>query len=415
MFFRLLILLKNNKIILENYLFMTVLQVLNSLFYLLIYPYLIIKLGVEGYGHYVFAMSIANYFISLVSFGFDYPAVKEIAQNPNNHTLKENVISSVFTAKIYLELLSFVIFIAIITFIPALRQHWYIYIILFGNTFVNILFPIWFFQGIQKMRIVTYIQLGFKLLSLPFIFLFVLKPSDIVTFSLITTVFNVAGGLAAFYIIFKYEKIMIKWVGLVELKRWYKDGLPFFWSNAGAAIKHQSISIIIGSYFNMTDVALYDLAYKIISIPYILFGSINGALFPKIANDGRKKLIKYIFQIETFAGLIVVLMVFFFGKSIVLFLGGVKMLDAYPIAVVLSFGVLTFLLVGAYVSFIFVPQNKYYLVSQNQLVAFINFFSLTFLGLFLYRNVLSIAIAWSITQLFEIIYCNFLMKKYKLL
>ena len=415
MFFKLLTLVKNNKIILENYLFMTVLQALNSLFYLLIYPYLITTLGIEGYGLYVFAMSITNYFISLVSFGFDYPAVKEIAQNSDNQVVKSNVVSSVFTAKMYLELLSFVVYLALLVFIPELRQHWYLYIILFGNTFVNILFPIWYFQGIQKMRVVTYIQLGFKILSLPFIFLFVLKPTDVFTFSLITTLFNMGGGLVAFYIIIKFENIRIKWISFIEIKRWYRDGLPFFWSNAGAAIKHQSISIIIGSYFNMTDVALYDLAYKIISIPNILFGSINGALFPKIVNDGRKKLIKRIFQIETLAGLIVVLAVLFLGEPVILFLGGSKMLDAYPIAVVLSFGVLTFLLVGAYISFIFVPQNKYYLVSQNQLVAFINFFSLTFLGLFLYRNVLSIAIAWSVTQLFEIIYCNFLMRKYKLL
>lgn len=415
MFFKLITLVKNNKIILENYLFMTVLQALNSLFYLLIYPYLITTLGIEGYGLYVFAMSITNYFISLVSFGFDYPAVKEIAQNSDNQVVKSNVVSSVFTAKMYLELLSFVVYLALLVLIPELRQHWYLYTILFGNTFVNILFPIWYFQGIQKMRVVTYIQLGFKILSLPFIFLFVLKPTDVFTFSLITTLFNMGGGLVAFYIIVKFENIRIKWISFMEIKRWYRDGLPFFWSNAGAAIKHQSISIIIGSYFNMTDVALYDLAYKIISIPNILFGSINGALFPKIVNDGRKKLIKRIFQIETLAGLIVVLAVLFLGEPVILFLGGSKMLDAYPIAVVLSFGVLTFLLVGAYISFVFVPQNKYYLVSQNQLVAFINFFSLTFLGLFLYRNVLSIAIAWSVTQLFEIIYCNFLMRKYKLL
>ena len=190
MFFKLLTLVKNNKIILENYLFMTVLQALNSLFYLLIYPYLITTLGIEGYGLYVFAMSITNYFISLVSFGFDYPAVKEIAQNSENQVVKSNVVSSVFTAKIYLELLSFVVYLALLVFIPVLRQHWYLYIILFGNTFVNILFPIWYFQGIQKMRVVTYIQLGFKILSLPFIFLFVLKPTDVFTFSLITTLFG---------------------------------------------------------------------------------------------------------------------------------------------------------------------------------------------------------------------------------
>lgn len=407
-------LINNNKVVVENYFFMTILQVLNSLFYLLIFPYLIRTLGKESYGQYVFGMSIASYFISLVSFGFDFPGVKEIAKNPTNQAVKRHVVSCVFTAKIYLEIFSLLVFSFLIAVLPILRQHWYVYAILFGNTFVNILFPIWFFQGIQKMRIVTYIQLGFKLLSLPFIFFCVQGSEDVWMFSFIVTLANVGGGIMASYMLFYIEKIKIQWIKFSELKVWYKDALPFFWSNAGAAIKQQSIAIIIGSYFNMADVALYDLAYKIISIPNILFGSINGALFPKIANDGRKKVIKKIFQFETLAGLLVISMVILFGKWVVLFLGGPEMLDAYPIAIVLSFGVLTLLLVGAYISFIFVPQNKYYLVTQNQVVAFINFFGLTLLGLFLYKNIISIAIAWTLAGLFEIVYCKILIKRHKL-
>ena len=393
---------------------MTVLQVLNSLFYLLIYPFLIRKLGTESYGLYVFAMSIITYFISLVSFGFDFPAVKEIAQHPTDHEVKVNTLSCVFTAKIYLEIISFIIFALLIALIPTIRQYWYIYIILFGNTLVNILFPIWYFQGIQKMRIVTYIQLALRLISLPFIFWLISKPEDVWRFAAIATATNVGGGLVAAYIIHYSEEIKIKWMPYGKLKVWYQDGLPFFWSTAGAAIKQQSIPVIIGAFFNMTDVALYDLAYKIILIPNILFGSINGALFPKIAKDNRKNIIKRIFQIETFAGLLVILSVILFGKWVIQFLGGNEMQGAYPIAVVLSFGVLTFLLVSGYISFIFVPQKKYYLVTQNQAVAFINFFALTSLGLLFYKSILSIAAAWSLTQLFEIIYCNILIKKHKL-
>lgn len=415
MFLKLKNLLYNNKVVIENYFFMTTLQVLNSLFYLLIYPYLIRNLGNESYGLYVFAMSIASYFMSFVNFGFDFPGVKEIAKNPYNQEVKTHVLSCVFTAKAYLEIFSILIFSLLLIIIPMLREHWSIYAILFANTFVTIFFPIWFFQGIQKMRIVTYIQLVFKLLSLPFIFLYVLNPDDLSKFALIITVANVGGGITASFLIFYKEKIRLYWVDFKVLKVWYKDALPFFWSNIGAAIKQQSITVIIGFYFSMTDVALYDLAYKIISIPNILFGSINAAIFPKIANDGQKKVIKKIFQFETLAGAIVITMVFLFGKWIVVFLGGELMQDAYPIAVVLSFGVLTFLLVGAYISFIFVPQSKYCLVAQNQIVAFINFFCFTFLGLYLYKNILSIAIAWTLAQIFEILYCKFLINKYKLL
>jgi len=90
------------------------------------------------------------------------------------------------------------------------------------------------------------------------------------------------------------------------------------------------------------------------------------------------------------------------------------MLGAYPIAVALSFGVLTFLLVGGYINFIFVPKHKYYLVTQNQFIAFVVFFILTAIGLILYKNIISIAIAWSSAGIFEILYCNYLIKKHRL-
>ena len=37
------LIISNNKTVIENYFFMTVLQIINSFFYLLIYPYLIKK------------------------------------------------------------------------------------------------------------------------------------------------------------------------------------------------------------------------------------------------------------------------------------------------------------------------------------------------------------------------------------
>ena len=59
---------------------MTLLQILNSIFYLLIYPFLIGTLGANSYGSYVYAFSISVFFVSFVQFGFDTPALKIISQ-----------------------------------------------------------------------------------------------------------------------------------------------------------------------------------------------------------------------------------------------------------------------------------------------------------------------------------------------
>jgi len=275
-------LVKNNKIVIENYFFMTILQVLNSLFYLLIYPFLIRTLGAEGYGLYIFALSISTYFITFVGFGFDFPAVKSIAQNSNDQFVKTKTLSCVFTAKIYLEIISFIVFSIIVFTIPNIRKNWFIFYICFLQSLTNIFFPQWYFQGVQRMRVVTYIQLVFKLLSLPFIFFFIKNNFDAWKFALIVSLSSLSGAAIANYMIRSHEKIHIKWMSINEIKDWYHDALPFFWSSSAAIIKQQSILVIIGTFFKMSDVALYDLGYKIFSIPNILFSSINGALFLRL-------------------------------------------------------------------------------------------------------------------------------------
>ena len=68
--------LKEYKLVIENYFFMTFLQFLNSFFYLAIYPYLILKMGASEYGIYVFSLSVITFFIYIVNFCFDKKKIK---------------------------------------------------------------------------------------------------------------------------------------------------------------------------------------------------------------------------------------------------------------------------------------------------------------------------------------------------
>ena len=115
-----------HKKVVENYFFMTVLQIINSLFYVLIYPYLIRTLGAESYGLYIYALSIVTYFIFIINFGFDLPATKVVAQEKDNTTAISNVLSCIFTAKIYLLFVSVLIFSILLITIPFLKEHYLI-------------------------------------------------------------------------------------------------------------------------------------------------------------------------------------------------------------------------------------------------------------------------------------------------
>lgn len=406
----------NNKKVLENYFFMTVLQILNSLFFLLLYPYLIRTLGAESYGLYVFSLAIVYSFITIINFGFDMPAVKIVAQNIDDKTVKEDILSCVFTAKVYLGIVSLVVFSMIVLLVPSLRANWFIFFISFSQVITQIIFPQWYFQGIQQMRIVTYIQLGFKLLSLPFIFVFVQQKDDLWLFALLVSVFSILGALMAILIIRFKDGLIIHWSKFAEIKKHSVEALPFFASNSMNTIKQQSAVVILGSFFSMHDVAFYDLAMKIFSVPMVLVSSINNALYPKIVVlENFSNTVKKILKIENIIGIIIVLFLFFFGNRVILIMGGSSMLEAYPLLIIISFSVFGQLTVGAICNFIFIPLNKSKYIARNQLVAFVTFFVIALLGIWLDGRLFMVPLALTLSVFSELIYSRFIVWKKKML
>lgn len=408
-------LFNRHKKVVENYFFMTVLQVINSLFYVMIYPYLIRTLGAESYGLYIYALSIVTYFIFIVNFGFDLPATKAVAQENDNPMAIANVLSCIFTAKIYLLFVSVLIFSILLITVPFLREHYVLFIILFGQTINFALFPTFYYQGMQKMKTATIIQVIFKLLSLPFIFVLVKSSSDLSVFAIISTSTMIVGGLVAILMVVFVDKLYIRWVSFSELRKWIKEAFPFFLSNFVGTLKEQGITIIIGAFFGMRDVAIYDLASKLIIIPRTILMSLNAALFPKVVIENNKATIQKIIKYEFLIGLSVIGLIAAFGYWVILFLGGERMTDAYQLAIVLSFTVLSWLVVGAIISFLFIPNQKYYLVTINQIIALASVAVFILIGFSIKISIFVLVGALAFSGLVEIVFCLYQTKKYKFL
>ena len=401
----------SNKKVIENYFFMTVILLLNSMFGLLIYPYLIKTLGTESYGIFLFATTIANYFICFVGFGFDMYGLRKIAENPSSIKNKSEVLSNVFTTKIYLEILSIIFFITLILLFPNLRENIWVYIICFTTTLVNIFFPTWYFQGIQKMRVVTYIQLLFKLLSLHFIFTLVRTPDDILVFSIIMTTSSLLGAFYAFIHLFIFEGIKIRIVAINRVKAYVVESQYFFYTNFLNIMKAQTLNLIVGIHFGMRDLAIYDLGAKIVQVPFLLTSSINGALFPKIVLNFNIQLLKKILFFERIVGVLCILSIVFFGKLAIKILGNDTMMDAYPIAVILSFTIFAFLQTGCYITLILIPKKKDIYVLKDLIISFVSLVIFILIGSLFSSNILILPISLSLSALIEILYLKTITKK----
>ena len=401
----------NNKKVVENYFFMTLLLVLNSFFGLLIYPYIIRTLGAEAYGTYIFASTVVNYFICFIGFGFDMYGVRLIAENPFSIEAKSKVLSIIFTTKLYLEAISVIFALVAVFIFPVLRAYFWVYIVCFATTLLNIFFPIWYFQGMQKMRIVSYIQLLFKLLSLPFIFIWVKAPGDLLLFTIIMTGSSLLGAFYAFVHLLLFEKLKITLVSIKDSLVYLKESQYFFYTNFLNMMKIQTINLIIGTRYTMTDLALYDLANKIISIPLMLISNINNALFPKVVSNFNSILIRKILLIERIIGILAILGVVVLGKIIIQILAGEEMLGAYWIAVILSFTIFAFLQTSCYIGLILIPNRKDSYVLKDLILSFSTLFIFTLLGILFSKSILVLPIAFSLAGLAELLYLRNVSKK----
>ena len=301
----------------------------------------------------------------------------------------------------YLEIVSIILAILVSFVFPILRTYFWVYIVCFANTLLNIFFPTWYFQGVQKMRVVSYIQLIFKLLSLPFIFIFIKKPDDILLFAIIMTASSLLGALYAFIHLLVFERLKISLVPIKHTFVYIKESQYFFYTNF----------LNIGTRYSMTDLALYDLANRIVSIPLMLITNINSALFPKVVSNFNVPLIKKILMTERIIGILAVLTVVVFGKIAIQILGGEAMEGSYWIAVILSFTIFAFLQTSCYIGLILIPNRKDSYVLKDLILSFTTLFTLIVLGMLLSKNILVLPLAFSLAALAELLYLRNVSKK----
>ena len=192
---------EQRKRIVSNFISLSIVQGFSILFPLLVFPFLLQKLGVEGFGIFTLIQTVIMYADLLVSFGFGLSATKAITKNNNNLQQTNNIITSVFFIKILLFLIPFISFLILSFFIPFLKD--YFSYLLFAALYVagNILFPDWYFQGIQKMRFITIVIFISKCLSFLLIIFFVKNTEDIGLAIFSVSIGNFIAGLIGFILL----------------------------------------------------------------------------------------------------------------------------------------------------------------------------------------------------------------------
>jgi O-antigen/teichoic acid export membrane protein len=283
-------LLKRHRVLLENFKYITILQIFVMLAPLITYPYLVRVLGRELYGLVITAQVIASYFTIVVNFGFREVGAKYISIYRDDKDKLSEIFSSIFGFRFALWLLSFFIYLTIIYFVPSFRSHLLLFIFSFGVTLDDLLFPQFFFQGIEKMKYTSIINIIIRAVSIALIFVFVRNVSDYYIVPLFLTIGFLIGGLISMYIIIYVEGVKLRFPKWSSIRYYTKDALPIFMTEVVCSIKDKTNYILLAYFVGMQEVVIYDFGSKLMNILVKPSSIIGTVLFPRLSKERNTKL-----------------------------------------------------------------------------------------------------------------------------
>ena len=308
---------EDRKRLLENFLSLSVLQGANYILPLITLPYLVRVLGPEKFGLIAFAQSFIQYFNIFTDYGFNLSATREISIYRDNKEKVSEIFSSVMIIKFGLMIISLLILSFLVFTIPKFRNDWLVYFFTFGMVFGNVLFPIWFFQGIERMKYITILNITARLIFTICIFIFIRKTSDYIYVPLLNSLgFFIAGSLAI-YIILKNFQLKIILPKFQIIFKYFKDSTQFFLSRVSVSMYTSTNTFVLGLFTDNKMVGYYSIAEKLYIALQQIYHPLVNTLYPYIAHKRNVHLYKKIFKFVVFFNITILLCIFISSNQII--------------------------------------------------------------------------------------------------
>ncbi len=327
----------------QNFLYLALIQGTNVLISIISVPLIIQHIGVDQFGLVNLALSVITSLNIVVGFGYNFSGPREAAIHRNNITKLSEHFSSVLYSKLTIAgLLALGLFL-IIQFTGAFEG--YRIILLFSTI---ILFSeatqlVWFFQGIEKTRIASAINVLSKFCYLIAIVFFIDVPekSKYVNFIWGSTALAFNLGLVVFVVYrinVKLERLKIS-----QLFTSIRENTKLFFYNL---ISHITVSggiIILSFYEGSAQLGMYGLVEKVIITLRFFPSLVLSATFPKASHlfiHQKEKYNQFLLKISLVAMIVsglISLSTYIFAPEIVKFLAKTHLEDSILYLKILCF------------------------------------------------------------------------------
>ena len=268
--------------------FLTVIQLANQLIPLISIPYLASVLGPAGWGRLAIAQSFGLYLTTILEYGFNLSATREIATAPDQEAIAR-ITGRVLAAQAGLYLVGALVAALILPRFAIFRED----SLLILSTLIWVI-PQgislqWLFQGLDRLPLLATATLAARLLGLAGLFAFVHTPQDLALAQLVQALpaLLFLGGAAAILL----SQTGLRVPALPEVWTTLRASFLLFVYRAGVNVHAAAMAFLLGCVAAPEVVGYYAAAERVAKAALSFLDPLTLTLFPRLSalSSGEKR------------------------------------------------------------------------------------------------------------------------------
>lgn len=401
----------------KNFFNLIVNQGINIFIALLATRILFGTLGEAQYGLVNLALSVVLLSSITVSYGYHLNGPKRIALIRDNSAKKQILINEIITTRIIIAIGVSIILFCLTYFFGFFKSYaallYYSLILLFSQA----LFPMFYFQGNDKIAWASLVNTFAKGSYLLLIILFIKAPKDAIYVNFLFGLTALIVYFAFWIIIYKKEKIKWVWAGVYNIKKRLIENFQFFISSIAGHVSIHGGLIVLASFVNNTILGEFALAQKIALLMRMVPVFFTQAILQKATilfekdNIEFNSYVKRIFIIGLSITFVIGLIVIIFSKWIIFLLAGSYVVYSETILKILAFIPFLSMLNFNNMINILVDEKKHLLTTATWVTAIVMLILAT-IGSYYYGGY-GLSVALVITEIVSFIVHSILLLKNK--
>jgi PST family polysaccharide transporter len=291
----------------------------------------------EMYGLMAFAQSFAQYFTQLTDYGFNFSATRSIAKQSDNRATVSLIFCSVLVIKLFLTIAGALILIVVIGSVARFHQNGAFFFVAYAAVVGGVLFPTWFFQGMEHMRYISVIMGISRLFGAVALFVFVHHPTDALLALGIQSIVPMASGVAGLWIAFRKFHLRFVMPSSANLRLALVEGWHLFISQASVSLYTNTNVFLVGLLAGNLQAGYFSAAEKLIRAAQGLIAPLSQAAFPHVnalATRSRDLAVRFTSRILLWMGSISLLssvLLLVFARPVALLCFGHAATESVPI------------------------------------------------------------------------------------